>query len=110
MFVEVSKANLPETEKVGVRLIRGWSAVDTENMAYLSRTAGHTKFGLPKYIVILPTPKPETFQEVIEYKRLDFVRSVIRAWSLDEAIIIANKRLPRLLAKRNLTMRAADGA
>lgn len=109
MFVEISKANLSDTEKTGIILIRGWSAVDTENMAYLSRTAGHTRFGLPKYILILPVPKPARFGELLEaYKRVDFVRSVIRAWSLDEAIYIANKRMPKLLDKRNLTQRRAD--
>ena len=100
MFVKISQSNLSDVNKVGVALIRGWDAIDTENFAYLHRTAGRGKYGLPKFILVLFTNHPATFEELLQaYSQWESAYSVIRAWSLEEAIEIANKRLPRLQKK-----------
>jgi hypothetical protein len=97
MLVKISQSNLSDVNKVGVTCIRGWDAVDTDNFAYLRQTAGRGKYGLPKFILLLVTNPPEKFEQLLEaYSNFDKVYSVIRAWSLEEAIEIANKRLPRL--------------
>jgi len=101
MLVPISKSSLSDTEKIGVAFIRGWDAVDVENCAYLKQTAGRGKYGLPKFLLIAPDPKPVQLTDILQaYSYHDVVRSVIRAWSLDEAIEIANKRLPALLKRR----------
>lgn len=108
MLVPISKSSLSDTEKIGVAMIRSWDAVDVENVVYLKQTAGRGKYGLPKFLLIAPDPKPAQFSDILQaYCYPDFVRSVIRAWSLEEAIEIANKRLPALL-KRRRTMRSLD--
>lgn len=110
MLVPISKSSLSDTDKIGVAMIRGWDAVDVENVAYLKQTAGRGKYGLPKFLLIAPDPKPAQFTEILQaYCYPDFVRSIIRAWSLSEAIDIANQRLPKLL-KRRRTLHAPDTA
>lgn len=102
MFIKISDSGLSETDKVGAAFIRGWQAVDTENVGWIRQSAGRGKYGLPKYYVILPVPKPETIEELLKaYNYPDSIFSTIRVWSLDEAIEIANKRLPSLLKRRD---------
>lgn len=108
MLVPISKSSLSDTDKFGVSFIRGWDAVDVENCVYLKKTAGRGKYGLPKFLLIVPDPKPAQLTDIFQaYSYHDYVRSVIRAWSLDEAIQIANQRLPKLL-KRRRTKDAPD--
>jgi len=110
MLVPISKSSLSDTEKIGVAMIRSWDAVDVENVVYLKQTAGRGKYGLPKFLLIAPDPKPAQFSDILQaYCYPDFVRSVIRAWSLDEAIEIANQRLPKLLKRRRTTLAPDKG-
>jgi hypothetical protein len=109
MFVKISQSDLSDVNKVGALCIRGWHAVDTANCGYLYQTSGRGKYGLPKFILVLVVNPPDRFDEVMEaYTRWERITSVIRAWSLEEAIQIANTRLPRL-QKRAQLQRSSEG-
>jgi hypothetical protein len=104
MLVSISQSNLSDVNKIGVSMIRGWDAVDTENFAYLHQTNGRGKYGLPKFILVLFVDHPENFEDTLKaYTDLPRMRSIIRVWSLEEAIEIANKRLPRLQKRAQQT-------
>lgn len=108
MLVPISQSNLSDTNKVGVSFIRGWDAVDTKNFAYLYRTSGRGKYGLPKYYLLVVINPPETFDLFLEaYTNWDKVFSTIRAWSLNDALEIANKRLPSLLKRAHRPAQSA---
>jgi hypothetical protein len=102
MLTKIAQSNLSDVNKVGVALIRGWDAIDTENFAYLRQSAGRGKYGLPKYHLLVFVNPPATFEELLQaYSNFDTVYSAVRAWTLDEAIDVANKRLPKLLKRAN---------
>ena len=111
MFVPVSQSNLSDVNKIGVLAIRGWDAVDMENFAYLYQTSGRGKYGLPKFILVLFTEHPDKFEDALKaYLDLSRVSSVIRAWSLEDAIKIADKRLPRLQKRAQHRVQPTDDA
>ena len=105
MLVKISQSNLSDVDKVGVAAIRGWDAVDLDNFAYLLQTNGRGKYGLPKFILSVYVEHPETFEDTLKaYADYARIYSTIRAWSLDEAIEVANRRLPRLLKRVKQTL------
>lgn len=101
MFIDIFQSSLNETNKIGANMIKGWLAVDTENFAFIKQTAGRGKGGLPKFYMVVPCTKPEKLEDALKfgYNIGNQELSIIRAWTLQEAIEIANKRLPKLLKK-----------
>lgn len=83
-------------------LVHRCDAVDFEHGAFLSKTAGRGKGGLPKYVLIVKEANAGA-ANVSALMRTGFewdYRSFVRAWSLREAIEIANQRLAKHLAKK----------
>ena len=79
------------------RLFCQWDAIDTETGAFLMRTNGRGKGGLPKFVLIKPNKSVEERGGLITtYDWDDKNRKFIRAWTLREAIEIGNKRLERM--------------
>lgn len=74
-----------------------WDAIDTETGAFLMRTNGRGKGGLPKFVLIKPNKSVEERGGLFTtYDWDDKNRKFIRAWTLREAIEIGNKRLERM--------------
>jgi hypothetical protein len=72
-------------------------AIDTETGAFLMRTNGRGKGGLPKFVLIKPNKSVEERGGLFTpYDWDDKNRKFIRAWTLREAIEIGNKRLERM--------------
>jgi hypothetical protein len=79
------------------RLFCQWDAIDTETGAFLMRTNGRGKGGLPKFVLIKPNKSVEERGGLFTpYDWDDKNRKFIRAWTLREAIEIGNKRLERM--------------
>jgi len=98
MLEITSKSTLDENEKFGC-IMRGMCAVDPESGAYLKPSYGRSSHE-PKYFLILPAEPPADRGGFLAHgKSYDFERSIIRAWSEQEAIELANKRLPLLQAR-----------
>jgi hypothetical protein len=77
-------------------------AADFEHGAHLSKTAGRGKSGLPKYVLIVKDANAGAadLRALMHFSFEWDYRSFIRAWSLQEAIEIANQRLEKYLAKK----------
>jgi hypothetical protein len=84
-------------------VMRGWVALDQESGAYLIGSRGRSSRGnAPRYWLILPektvVERDGYFADrdaFVEWKRTSF-----RAWTPEEAISIANTKLPKMLADR----------
>ncbi len=102
MLLPITKCALSETDKIAALLLRSWRALDVESGAFLSRTHGRGKYGLPKYILILPNKTPEERGGLLARYEWDYPkgRKFIRAWTEEEAIESANARLKKMLAAR----------
>ncbi len=85
MLVMTSESSLSDTDKFAATILNRRIAVDVETGAYLMPSHGRSRYA-PKYFLILPNKD-------------SFERSIIRAWSDEEALIIGNQRLPNLLKR-----------
>lgn len=84
-------------------IIRDWTAICLETGAHLSRSQGRPKWNsAPKYILILPNKSIEERGGLFARYIWDYPagRKFIRAWSDTEAIEEANRKLEKMLAKR----------
>lgn len=96
----IADLGLTDSERLGA-IFKRWCAIDPETGAFLSASNGRTKYGDTKYILILPTKTPaERGGLFADYDWTEKDRKRIRAWSLSEAIEIANKRLEKMVATR----------
>lgn len=94
-------AELPEQDR-SKALLLGWAALDTDSGAYLFRTYGGKTLTAPKYVLILP-------DEPVAARRSFFAncafgypygRKIVRAWTDEDAIAIANERLPKMIEQQ----------
>jgi len=77
-------------------MIRGWDAIDPDSGAHLSASNGRTSRA-PKYILILPN-KPVQERGLFGPSDWDYPhgRKFVRAWSLKDAIELANEKLRKM--------------
>jgi hypothetical protein len=103
MLLPIENCELSDTDVIAARLLRGWHALDVESGAFMYRTHGRGKYGLPKYVLILPNKSPEERGGLLERYDWDYPsgRKFIRAWTFDEALSIANERLKKMLSARD---------
>lgn len=82
-------------------LFAQWAALDTESGAFLRRSSGRPKAGYPlKWFLIVPKEPVAERGLFGPYTWESSGRCVIRAYTLEDAIVKANMRLRRL-EKRN---------
>lgn len=82
-------------------IFRSWVAIDPESGAQLSVSHGRTSKA-PKYILILPNRSVEARGGLFASYDWDYPRGrkVLRAWTVKEAIEIANVKLAKMLEER----------
>lgn len=82
-------------------IFRGWVAIDPESGAQLSVSHGRTSKA-PKYILILPNRSVEARGGLFASYDWDYPRGrkFLRAWTVEEAIEIANVKLAKMLEER----------
>lgn len=93
---------LPEQDRFNAWML-GWVAVDTESGAYLFCTAGRSRsMTAPKYILILPRKPLEERRSLFHDKDWDYPhgRKIVRAWSDEEAIQLAESKLAKMLERQ----------
>lgn len=100
MLVITSQSSLSDTDKIAAVAFHRMMAVDVETGAYLMPSHGRSRWA-PKYFLILPHETPKDRGGIMGTRKCSFAfeRAIIRAWSDEEAVTIANKRLPRLLKR-----------
>lgn len=91
MLVRIAESTLTSAEKMSA-LFRGWAAVDVETGARLYCSGGRTAAD-PKWFLILPRDG-KLFGGDGSWER-----SIFRATDLDQALVIAEKKLLKLRAK-----------
>ena len=97
MFITIERSDLNEEAKNRVRVNLGWSAIDAENFAYLRETAGRTKYGMRSFVLVLVINPPASFTDLLQdYNDFERIISEIKAFTVADAIRIADLRLPRL--------------
>jgi hypothetical protein len=93
-----SRSQWTDTEAAALRWTY-WTAIDLDNGARLTRSAGQGKGGLNKY-VLLVTGKPYADIQDMYAERMTWTkRAFIRAWHDAEAVELANIRLAKMLQK-----------
>lgn len=103
MLTPISESTLTDTDRAAA-LVYNCLAVDVQTGAYLFQSAGQWKNGLLKFILVLPHETPADRGGVFGERRNMFAveRAVIPAWSIDEAIDVANKRLPGMMRRAKI--------
>jgi hypothetical protein len=81
------------------RLFCPWNALDPDSGAFLFRTNGRGKGGLPTYVLIKPNKTVAVRGGLFTPYQWDYPtgRKFIRAWTLEEAIEIGNQRLAKMM-------------
>lgn len=82
-------------------IFRSWVAIDIESGAQLSMSHGRTSKA-PKYILVLPNKSVEERGGLFANYDWDYPkdRKFLRAWTVKEAIEIANVKLAKMLEER----------
>lgn len=82
-------------------IFRSWVAIDIESGAQLSMSHGRTS-KTPKYILVLPNKSVEERGGLFASYDWDYPhgRKFLRAWTVEEAIEIANVKLAKMLEER----------
>lgn len=88
-----------DEQTVTALMFTNWLALDLDNGAYLFRTYGRGKGGLPTYVLIVHGPG---YADVEALSKAGFdwkYRSFIRAWGHADALELANVRLQKHLQR-----------
>lgn len=97
----IAECALTEAERFGAVFSKGWIAIDTVTGACLHASRGRTKRGDTRYTLIVPTESVEERGGLFApYDWTEKDRKFIRAWSLREAVEVANLHLRKILAAR----------
>ena len=82
-------------------VFRRWCAIDLESGAHLSMSHGNTSKA-PRYVLILPNRSVEARGGLFASYNWDYPRGrkFLRAWTVEEAIKIANVKLAKMLEER----------
>lgn len=101
MLIPISQLNREDASFQFTAMLRGYCAICLETGAHLSRSRGRTSKA-PKYTLILPNKSIEERGGIFANYDWDYPtgRKFVRAWSDEEAIELANKKLERMLAER----------
>lgn len=79
------------------RLFCRWDAIDPDTGAFLFQTNGRGKGGLSTFVLIKPNKSVDERGGLFApYDWDNKDRKFIRAWSLQEAIVIGNARLAKM--------------
>jgi hypothetical protein len=95
-------SELPEQERFDAWGL-GWTAIDPDSGAYLFRTNGRSRTTtLPKYILILPRKSVADRRSLFHDTAWDYPhgRKIVRAMTDEEAIVIANERLIKMMEQQ----------
>ena len=95
-------SELPEQERFNAWML-GWVAVDKESGAYLFSSNGRQrKLTALKYYLILPDKPVHERRSLFTNCSFGYPygRKIVRAWSDEEAIAEANKRLPKMIEQQ----------
>jgi hypothetical protein len=97
MLKNITDCDLPDSTKIAATMLQGYCAFDTDSHALLRKTRGRGKSGLGTFILIVPTIKAEQSGDYFKWNGADILmdasRFTVRAWTQEEAIEKANKRL-----------------
>lgn len=79
-------------------MLRGWDAVDPDSGAVLQASHGRSR-NAPRYVLTLPNRTVEQRGGLFTDFEVDYPqgRKFVRAWTLQEAIDAANKKLAKML-------------
>jgi hypothetical protein len=96
-------AELPENERFAMAMC-DWVALCTETGAFLKARQGMTKWGDKKFTLILPNRTVQERGGFLAYYEWDYPdgRRIIRAFSIEEAIAMANKKLVEMIGERSV--------
>ena len=94
-------SELPTEDERIYAWMAGWTAVDPDSGAMLSRSNGRSSQA-PKYFLILPNKSVQERGGLFAKYDWDFPqgRKIVRAWSGVEAIELANAKLAKMLQSR----------
>lgn len=100
MLQRICRLNLTHDERLTNVLRYHFIAICPESGAFMARTSGNPQTGnAPKYVLILPNKSVKERGGLLTDYEWDYPhgRKFIRAWTVDDAIEIANDKLAKML-------------